>query len=93
MPSADCYTDRRLVRTKLNITVKMNRTEHYSMLFGDKRHVSEESLANVPQKTIREELDYRPTSVEIETAISKLKKKHKALMDFPLKYLKWVVSP
>nr|KAI8747196.1 craniofacial development protein 2-like [Biomphalaria glabrata] len=52
-------------------------TEHFSMLFGDKRHVSEESLANVSQKTIREELDDRPTSEEIETAISKLKK-HKA---------------
>ncbi|KAI8772934.1 hypothetical protein BgiMline_015463 [Biomphalaria glabrata] len=47
------------------------------MLFGDKRHVSEESLANVPQKTMREEFDDPPTSEEIETAISKLKK-HKA---------------
>ncbi|KAK7003594.1 hypothetical protein BgiMline_005064 [Biomphalaria glabrata] len=36
-------------------------TEHYSMLFGDKRHVSEESLANVPQKIMREELDDPPT--------------------------------
>ncbi|KAK6976599.1 craniofacial development protein 2 [Biomphalaria glabrata] len=69
-------------------------TEHYSMLFGDKRHVLEKSLANVPQKTIKEKLDDRPTSEEFETAISKLKKKtrHLALMDFPLKYLKWVVS-
>ncbi|KAK6982875.1 hypothetical protein BgiMline_018284 [Biomphalaria glabrata] len=52
-------------------------TEHYSILFGDKNHVSKESLANVPQKTMREELDDPPTFEEIETAISKLKK-HKA---------------
>nr|KAI8754881.1 RNA-directed DNA polymerase from mobile element jockey-like [Biomphalaria glabrata] len=52
-------------------------TEHYSMLFGDKRHLLEESLANVPEKNMREKLGDRPTSKEIETAISKLKK-HKA---------------
>ncbi|KAK7010181.1 hypothetical protein BgiMline_001775 [Biomphalaria glabrata] len=32
-------------------------TKHYSMLFGDKRHVSEESLANFNKKTMREDLD------------------------------------
>ncbi|KAI8790026.1 hypothetical protein BgiBS90_010284 [Biomphalaria glabrata] len=44
-----------ILTNKVNI---LNRwTEHYSILFGDKRHVSEESLANVPQKTMREDLD------------------------------------
>ncbi|KAI8796122.1 RNA-directed DNA polymerase from mobile element jockey [Biomphalaria glabrata] len=47
------------------------------MLFGDKRHVLEESLAIVPQKTTREEHDDTPTFEDIETAISKLEK-HKA---------------
>ncbi|KAI8775677.1 RNA-directed DNA polymerase from mobile element jockey, partial [Biomphalaria glabrata] len=47
------------------------------MLFGDKRHVSEESLANVPQKTIREELDDRPSSEELRQQFLS-SKKHKA---------------
>ncbi|KAI8767205.1 hypothetical protein BgiBS90_029353 [Biomphalaria glabrata] len=52
-------------------------TGHYSMLFGDKRYASEESLENVPQKTITENLDDPPSSKKNETAISKLKN-HKA---------------
>ncbi|KAI8770733.1 craniofacial development protein 2 [Biomphalaria glabrata] len=61
-----------LLTSKVDI---LNRwTEYYSMLFGDKRHVSEESLANVPEKIMREELDEPPTFEEIETALSKLKK-------------------
>ncbi|KAK6982252.1 hypothetical protein BgiMline_017625 [Biomphalaria glabrata] len=46
-------------------------TEHYSLLFGDKTYVSEESLANIPQNIMREELDDSPTFEEIETAIHK----------------------
>ncbi|KAI8772242.1 hypothetical protein BgiMline_032457 [Biomphalaria glabrata] len=84
-----------LLTSKVNILNGW--TEHYSLLFGDKRHVSEESLANVPQKFMREELDDPQTFEKVETAINKLKKqtntKHLVLMGFGLKYLKWVVSP
>ncbi|KAK6985875.1 hypothetical protein BgiMline_015480 [Biomphalaria glabrata] len=68
-------------------------TELYSLLFGDKRHVSEKSLANVLQKIMREELEDPPTSGEVETAIHKLKKKTTTTQStFRLKYFKWVVS-
>nr|KAI8739460.1 LINE-1 retrotransposable element ORF2 protein [Biomphalaria glabrata] len=51
---------------------KLNRwTEHYSLLFGDKRYISEESLANIPKKTMREELD--DSFEEVETATHKLR--------------------
>ncbi|KAI8798798.1 craniofacial development protein 2 [Biomphalaria glabrata] len=77
---ASCHTLQSKIRELKNNCKAdiLNRwTEHYSMLFGDKRHVLEKSLANVPQKTIKEKLDDRPTFEEFETAISKLKKKKK----------------
>ncbi|KAI8783094.1 hypothetical protein BgiBS90_016581 [Biomphalaria glabrata] len=52
-------------------------TEHHSLLFGDKRHVLEESLANVFHEIMSEELDDPTTFEEVGTAIHKLKK-HKA---------------
>ena len=48
-------------------------TEHYQALFGDTRVVQDTSIAKIPQKEVKTELDFPPSPEEVRSAIKKLK--------------------